>query len=300
MSLEWLWIPATVAAAMAQTARNSMQRKLTDTLGTLGATQVRFLYGLPFALLFLALVWAVEGGSLPRWNTDFVAFTVGAALVQIAATALMLAAMRLRSFAVTTVYVKTEPIQVAVFAWVVLGDAVHPWGLGAVVVATLGVVLMSVRRQSGGSGWVWHAVALGLASGACFALSSVGFRGAILALEDGSFVMRATYTLTCSLILQTILLVSYMAVRQRAALKVCLLAWRESLPAGLMGALASQCWFIGFALTTAVNVRTLGLVEVLFAQIVSRRIFGEAVSRREKIGMLLVVAGVVLLLWRAQ
>jgi len=54
MSLSLLWIPATLAAAGAQTARNAMQRRLTETIGTVGATQVRFLYGFPFALLFLA------------------------------------------------------------------------------------------------------------------------------------------------------------------------------------------------------------------------------------------------------
>ena len=56
MDLSLLWIPATIAAAAAQTARNATQRQLTETIGTVGATQVRFLYGLPFALVFLALV----------------------------------------------------------------------------------------------------------------------------------------------------------------------------------------------------------------------------------------------------
>ena len=48
----WLWIPASIFAAAAQAGRNAIQRSLTEQLGTLGATQVRFLYGFPFALLF--------------------------------------------------------------------------------------------------------------------------------------------------------------------------------------------------------------------------------------------------------
>jgi drug/metabolite transporter (DMT)-like permease len=63
-----------------------------------------------------------------------------------------------------------------------------------------------------------------------------------------------------------------------------------------MGALASQFWFLGFALTSAANVRTLGLVEVLFAQAASRFVFGQRATAREAIGMLLIVAGVALLL----
>lgn len=297
MAIEMLWIPATLVAAAAQTARNSMQRRLTDTLGTLGATQVRFLYGLPFALLFLALVLLVEREGLPGGNAAFGCFVAGAALIQIAATALMLAAMQLRSFAVTTVYVKTEPVQVAVFAWVVLGERLSIWSLATVALATLGVIVMSWRRGMG-EAMPWRAVALGLASGACFALSSVAFRGAILALDGGSFVARASFTLVCGLLLQALLLAGYMAWRQRSALIASLRAWRESLLAGFMGALASQCWFIGFALTSTVNVRTLGLVEVLFAQLVSRRVFDENTSTRERLGMALVTLGVLLLLWQ--
>ncbi len=178
-----------------------------------------------------------------------------------------------------------------------LGDTVSVWGLAAVIVATLGVIVMSWRRGLGDA-MPWRAVALGLASGACFALSSVAFRGAILSLDEGSFVLRASFTLVNGLILQTAVLVLYMAWRQRPALVACLRAWRESLFAGFMGAFASQCWFIGFALTTAVNVRTLGLVEVLFAQAVSHRVFGEQSSGRERLGMVLVMLGVALLLWQ--
>ena len=40
MNLALLWIPATLAASVAQTARNATQRQLTETIGTVGATQV--------------------------------------------------------------------------------------------------------------------------------------------------------------------------------------------------------------------------------------------------------------------
>jgi drug/metabolite transporter (DMT)-like permease len=68
--------------------------------------------------------------------------------------------------------------------------------------------------------------------------------------------------------------------------------WRRSLSAGFLGAAASQCWFIGFSLTSAANVRTLALIEVPLAQIASRRIFSEGTSRRELAGMAMIVIGV--------
>ncbi len=57
----WLWAVFTIIAAAAQTVRNATQRELTATLGTVGATHVRFLFGFPFALVFLAGVMLALG-----------------------------------------------------------------------------------------------------------------------------------------------------------------------------------------------------------------------------------------------
>lgn len=292
----WIWIPATLAAAAAQAGRNAVQRSLTATLGTLGATQVRFLFGFPFALLFLAIVYAADGGPLPGIHSEFLSFVVGGAVAQIAATALMLAAMRERSFVVVTAWTKTEPIQVALFGFAVLGDPLSITGVAAIVIATLGVVLMSGSPASATGRGSLRPALLGLVSGACFALSAIGFRGAILTLDSGGFVLQATWTLVWSLGIQTLILVVWMVLFNRALLIACMAAWRASIWGGLLGASASQGWFIGFALTAAANVRTLGLVEVLFAQILSRRVFSHATSRRELLGIVLIIVGVAALL----
>jgi drug/metabolite transporter (DMT)-like permease len=293
----FLWIAATIIAAAAQTARNAMQTRLTGALGTIGAAQVRFLYGFPFALMFLWLVQAATGEAMPHASGRFVAFVTGGALAQIMATVLMLAAMRERSFAVTIAYTKTEPVQVALFGLLVVGDPLTLAGALAIVVATAGVVVMSVKPGAEPMTAAGLRPALyGIVSGACFALAAVGFRGAILALDGGSFMVRATTTLVWALGLQSCVLAVYLALANRAAFVGSLKTWRPSLFAGFMGAFASQFWFLGFALTAAANVRTLGLVEVLFAQIVARRVFSQAVSAREIAGMLIIVAGVALLL----
>ena len=137
---------------------------------------------------------------------------------------------------------------------------------------------------------------LGLAAGGFFALAAVGYRGAIVSLADPDFLMAATFTLCIGLLLQATALSLYLFVRERAVLIAIARAWSASLLAGFMGALASQFWFLGFALTTAANVRTLGLIEVLFAQAVARFAFGQKTTVREAIGVILIVAGVALLL----
>jgi len=294
----WLWAVFTVVAAAAQTVRNAAQKELTGKLGTVGATQVRFLFGCPFAIVFLAAM-AAAGGALPHPGLNFWPWMLCGALAQIAATALMLAAMEGRSFVVAIAYIKTEPVQVALFGLLFLGDAVTPMMAAAIVIATVGVVVMSMKAGTLGNmaAGGWRPTALGLAAGACFALSAIGYRDAILSLHDPSYAMAATFTLTVGLIVQSLILALYLVLRDRAVLAAILAAWRPSLFAGFMGALASQFWFLAFALTTAANVRTLALVEVLFAQAISRFVFQQPVSAREGIGIAAIVAGVVLLIW---
>jgi len=301
----WLWIVFTVTAAFFQTLRNAMQRELTGSLGTVGATHVRFLFGFPFALLSLIGVLLVTGVPLPRPSLSFWPWVIDGASAQIAATALMLMAMGQRSFVVTIAYIKTEPIQVAIFGLIFLGDAVTLPMMAAILVATTGVLIMSfphpslprLRGREGlGVGGVKPTL-IGLASGGMFALSAIGYRGAILSLGLLNFVMAATFTLVVGLVMQAVILSLYLWLRQPSAMIAILRAWKPSLFAGLMGALASQFWFLAFAIATAASVRTLALIEVLFAQIVARVMFGQRTTVREAIGMVLVVAGVALLIF---
>lgn len=291
-----LWVLTTLIAAAAQTARNAMQSSLTARLGTIGATQVRFLYGFPFALAFLAIVMLAAGEAVPGPSATFLAFTAGGAVAQIFGTALLLAAMQLRSFSVATAFGKTEAVQVAVFGLVILGDELTLLRAVAILVATAGVFLIAVRPNEKWDAESLRPALFGIASGGLYAIAAVGFRGGILALGDAPYFLRATTTLAWSLGIQASMLGIWMAAFDRENLLKSFALWRQSLFAGFMGAFASQFWFLGFSLTTAANVRTLGLVEVLFAQAVSRRVFLQATSAREIGGMALVVAGVGLLL----
>ena len=291
----WLWALFTVIAAFSQTVRNAAQRQLTATLGTVGATHVRFLFGLPFGLLFLLGVLLAGGTGLPRPPAAFWPWVLDGALTQVAATALMLAAMRERSFVVTIAYIKTEPVQVALFGLLLLGDAVTPALALAILIAPVGVVVMSVKPGASAGGL--RPTLLGLAAGAMFGLSAVGFRGAILSLGLPSYLMAATFTLVIGLALQSVLLSGYLGLREPKVLAGIMRAWRPSLFAGFVGALASQFWFLAFALATAASVRTLALVEVIFAQAISRFAFRQRTTAREAFGIALIVAGCVLLIW---
>jgi drug/metabolite transporter (DMT)-like permease len=295
-SVASLWIPFTIIAALGQVARNAMQRSLTGPLGTWGATNIRFLFGFPFSVLFFVIVLAVSGDPVPWPMAAFWPWLLLGALSQIVATGLMLLAMNERSFVVTTAYLKTEAIQTAVFGFVFLGDHLTSLKVIAIVIATIGVVITALRPGGEKGFGEIKPTMIGLVAAAAFALSAIGFRGAIITVPGVSFVTASSYTLVFGLFVQTVVLSIYLLLRAPKVLKAILGLWRPSMLAGFMGAFASQFWFLAFALTAAANVRTLALIEVLFAQGVAYYSFKQPISARELSGIIVIVIGVALLI----
>ncbi|MEM6973209.1 MAG: EamA/RhaT family transporter [Pseudomonadota bacterium] len=307
-----LWAVLTITAAAAQTARNAAQRGLVASVGTLGATHARFLYGLPFALLFLAGL-GLAGVQLEWPQGAAVGWAALGGVAQIGATALLIAAMRSSAFMLAVAYTKLEPVLVMAIAALAVGE-VPTTGQGvAIVAATAGVLLMawpaaatlSASRAAAvtptGAGpagetaiaeaW-WRPLAYGLGSGALFALSAVAFRAAVLTFETPGFVAAAITTLALALAIQTVLFSAWLAATAPATLRALIARPRAALPAGFMGALASAFWFMAFALASAPLVRTLALVEILMSGIVGRRLFAETPSPRQIAGATLLVAGI--------
>lgn len=294
---DWAWIPITLWAAFAQTVRNAAQRSLTSRAGTLAATLARFLYGLPFALLWVLLVQTLHRGSgVPAFHAGYFGWVVIGAVAQLLATALLLQAMQQRNFIVGVAFSKTEVLQVALLSTLFLHEVPTWLAALAMLLATLGVVLLSLPARSAGAqdgGGSGRAVLFGLGSGTCFALSAVGFRGAALALPDTSPWLLGGWGVLWAQLLQSLLLGGWLALRDPAALATIARVWRLSILAGMMGALASIGWFTAMALQPAADVRTLGLVEVFFSYLVSRRIFRESLRPAERWGLLLVLLGLV-------
>ncbi len=302
----WLWVAFTLVAAFSQTFRNLLQRGLTATLGTVGATHVRFLFGLPCALLMVGGLLIVSPPQQPQWQGVFWLWVTVGGLAQILATAMMLGAMQMKSFSIATAYVKSEPITVALLAFLCLGEPLGWPAVLAIVVATVGVILMSMPGRSPGADRAappsrsMAPIALGMGAGALFALAAVGFRGGILALGEDPFFVRAGLTLVASLLVQTLVLSTWLALRSPGTLRAILRAWRPSLGAGALGAFASLCWFVAFALQSPALVRTLALVEILFAMVLARRWVAQRESATEIWGIALMVIGVAALLLTTQ
>src|SRR6201746_1406054 len=186
-----------------------MQRQLTGPLGTGGATNIRFLFGFPFSVIFFVVVLIATGDHLPSPPAAFWPWLLVGALCQIVATGLMLVAMNDRSFVVTTAYLKTEAIQTAVFGFVFLGDHLTALKVVAIVMATVGVGITALRPGGEKNFADLKPTIIGLVAAAAFALSAIGFRGAIIVLPGVSFVTAASYTLVFGLFVQTLILTIY-------------------------------------------------------------------------------------------
>ena len=296
----WAWIPLTVFGAFAQTVRNAAQRQLTATVGTLGATLVRFLYGLPFIALWLVSLLYIGDATMPAATWALPGWLCLAALGQMMGTVLLLRAMAERSFAIGLLYSKSEIIQVALFSAAFLGEPLTPRSGFAIILATAGAVLLSPRAPRAAGmpqrrGWIDSAALYGLGAGAAFALSIVGYRGGALSMVHTSPVLAAAATLFWSQLIQTVVLGAWLSARRPTAILSVLREWRASGLAGIAGATASVAGVSALALHSAPQVRTLALVEVLFAYVVSVGVLHETISRREAAGIVLILIALVII-----
>ena len=294
------WIPITIAAAFLQNVRSAMQKHLKGVMGTTGATFVRFGFGFPFALLFVAVLHLGFDMSLPRWNTAFVLWALLGGVSQIVSTLLLVYLFSFRNFTVGTAYSRTEPAQAAFFGLLFLGETVSAASLFAIAISVMGVMLISVARsvvswKSLVTSVLSRTALIGLASGTGFGVSAVAYRAASLSLGGPNFMMQAAVTLAFVIIFQTCVMLVWMILRDRGELVRIAAAWKPALVVGIAGATASFGWFMAMTLQQAAYVKVLAQVEMIFTFASSVFIFKESINRLEILGTLLIVAGVVAL-----
>ncbi len=295
------WIPITIFAAFFQNVRTAMQKYLKDRLSTGGATYVRFLYGAPFALIYILGLDHFTSLSIPEPNGEFGIFMAMGGIAQILATGLLVSLFSLKNFAVGTTYSKTETVQAAIFGIVILGESVGLGGSLAIAISFVGILLISMSSSSFTlrdflSGWTTKAAAYGLLSGAFFGISAVSYRAAALALGGEGAVMQAAFTLVCVLFFQTAVMTVYLPIREPGQLMKVIKAWRVAILVGLTGMLGSVGWFTAMTLQNAAYVRALGQIELVFTFIASYYYFKEKTNKIEATGIGLIVVGILVLL----
>jgi drug/metabolite transporter (DMT)-like permease len=296
-----LWVPVTIAAAFLQNLRSALQKHLKGKLSTSGATFARFGFGFPVALAYVAFLHFGVGFSIPTPDMEFFIWTAAGGATQIGATALLVYLFGLRNFAVGTAYSKTETVQAAVFGVVFLGDVLTWPAVLAILISLVGVVSISLAKTGGGAGKLATAffektTAIGLVSGALFGISAVAYRGGSLSLGGPHFLIQAGYTLAWATFLQTVAMLIYIRIREPGQITKILQSWKVASIVGASGALGSVGWFTAMTIQNVAYVRALGQIELVFTFIASVVFFKESSTKGEVFGIVLIVAGILLLL----
>jgi drug/metabolite transporter (DMT)-like permease len=295
------WIPITLAAAFLQNLRSALQKHLKAQLSTTGATFGRFAFAAPLAALYATGLAILADYEVPEPNPTFALYVLVGGLSQIFGTALLVHLFSFRNFAVGTAYSKTETVQTAIFGILILGDPLSLGAGSAILISLAGVMAISVARTDLSffrllTGWVERPALIGIASGACFGISAVSYRGASLSLGGQGFLMQAAFTLACVTLFQTLVMAAWMRVREPGQLTAVARSWRVSVWVSLSGMLASACWFTAMTIQNAAYVRALGQVELLFTFAAAHLFFRERSNALELIGIGLVAGGILLLL----
>lgn len=297
----WIWIPIALLAALVQAVRTAMQKHLTAGMGVQAVTLVRFLFGLPFAAAYLAALMAVNDYELPDLNPVFVTSCLAAAAAQVMATALLIHLFSLRNFAVGTSYSRTEAFLTGLIGAAFFAEVIGAAGWVAIGISVAGVLVMTVGgwRLASPSLMTFftdRSMAIGLASGGGFAVASLFIRRASLSLGHPDWLFTAAVTLVAIILIQTVTLGSYVALRQAGQFAAILRHWRPCVLVGLTSMLGSAGWFTAMTIERAAYVKAVGQIEFVFTLLASVYVFHERSTRLELAGMTMVVTGIVVLL----
>ena len=292
------WIALTLFAALMQSVRTAGQKELASTISAVAATHVRYLFGLPFVLLYLCFtlyVYAEETWSL---GARFYVYATLAAVAQIIATAFLVSLLANRNFAVGTAYAKTEAIITAVLAAVLFAEYLDVTAWVSVVIGVVGVLLLnkSLSLSDMVTNFSWRsASAIGIASGLFFSLTSLFLRQASLSL-DVSPILSASITLAFMVSIQTVISGVWVWVEDKSQFKEIALKKRLCSFVGVTSVLGSIGWFTAMTIQFPALVKAVGQIEFIFALLLTGHVFKEKNTLRELLGMFLIVASVVVLM----
>lgn len=294
-----LWVIITILAAFSQNLRSTFQKKLQSDLSDIGATNVRFLFGLPFAIIYFLFLHNSYEVTLTSIPNKFILFTILGGVSQIIATFLLLKIFNYKNFAVGTTYSKTEPIQALFFSILILGETISYMGMIGIIIGIFGVIFISYKSDKlsyDNKPDSKNSIYLGLLSGALFGIAAVMFRGASLSLNLDNLLYSSGLTLLVALFIQTTLLGIYLIITDKNQILLSFDNLKDCTIVGFFGALASMCWFYAMSIQNVAYVRALGQIELVFTILMTLIYFKEKISFREIIGICFILIGITVII----
>ena len=288
------WVFFTLSAVVLQTFRNALQSKLSANMSTSGVTLARFLFAPPIALIYLLLLYTFSNQDIPEFSLKFVLLVLLASVMQISATSLMVILFKQKNFSVGAGLAKSEALVAGVLGTVFFGSQLSLFGWIGILVGAAAIFVLSGGGRKGQLSI--KTVIIGLACGTCFALTSLFVREASHLLNV-PFPHSAAWVLIWVLCIQTTLLVSYIAVKNRSTFIALKNNVKMTLATSIISCFGTICWFSAVSLHHVAYVKTLGQVEVLLTMLVATFWLKNKVQKHEILGLLLIAAAAILVMW---
>ena len=303
--MEYIWILAAAIAAALQTIRSAYQKKMIPQLGEFGATYIRFFYALPFTLLIFLFWFYFLNNQIPSLSSKSLFFCLLGAFCQVAFTLSLMIVFSFRNFAAGIAFSKTEVLIAAIVEIFVLNIYFSAEVNFGIFLGVFAVIFLSIAKQTTSisdafkkiyTSFFTFGTFLGLLTGMILAGSTLAYRMAIISVD--SPILDATiYLSSIAIITQTIIVGIWLFFNKKDQLISVFKYWKPSLPAGISGSGATAGWFIAFALASVAEVRAVGQVELIFSILVSIFIFKEKVNKTELLGIVLLAASILIVIF---
>ena len=294
-----IWIPITIFAAFSQNLRSIYQKKLQKNMSNISSTYTRFLFGLPFVIIYFLFLYNFSDSKflVSNINITFLLYCLIGGISQIIATFLLLKIFKTNNFSVATSYSKTEPIQAAFFGFILLSDPISFIGFIGIIIGLIGIMITSIKKINLSINFFNLSVFYGLLSGSLFGLSAVLFRGASHSLFSIDYMLTSSFTLLIAIGIQTLILTIYILLKDIKQFYLLYFNWKDGLIVGFFGAFASICWFYAMSVQNVAYVRALGQIELIFTILASILYFKEKIIASEILGVLITLIGILIILF---
>ncbi|QZO13039.1 DMT family transporter [Pseudoalteromonas piscicida] len=287
-----MWILFTLLAAFSQAWRNAFQSKLSESASTASVTLARFILASPLAGLYLWSLYQIAPAESLVINDDFLAFVLGASVMQIIATGLMVVLFKQNNYAIGAGLAKSEALVAAILGVLFFGSSLTLLGWFGVFIGAIAVLLLSgfsLRAFNGKTALV------GLACGTSFALTSLWVREASIA-SSLPFPHSAAWVLLLVLVCQTVMLSMYLTIREPHSWRVLWQRRKLTLAISVSSCIGSIGWFSAMSLEHVAYVKTLGQIEVFFTLLISFLWLKAPVKKRDSMGLLLIAVAAILVM----
>lgn len=290
------WIFFTIAATILQTFRTLEQKNLNKKLDLLTVSWSRFILPLPVALGFVLCTFSSV-------NHEFILLCAVTGFFQIAGNLFFLKTIQSKNLGVGIAFYKTEILQSLLLGVLFFNQSVSVTGLVAIVITSIGMILMSNFSLKNFRQNLDKAAFFGALSGLCFSFSAFGIKFSSQHLVGSGYsdIKAAVIVLMWVIVFQNIYFAVVKSAQNRFVADITNLFAAENkltiLKTGLFSILASICWFSAYAIGNVVYVKAVGQMELILGVLVSHLHLKEKQKSAELAGIALTLLGILTLIF---